>query len=69
VVVLVDHRHVACVQPAALVDRVAGCLVVVEVALHHLWPAYPQLTRFTDAQILAGGGVDDANLCVRDGDS
>ena len=65
VAVVVDVADVAGVQPAVGVDRRRGRLVVVEVALHHLRPADPELAALALADVLAGLGVDEPALGVR----
>ena len=67
VVVFVDHGDVSRVEPTVRIDRAAGCLVVVEVALHHLRAPDPQFARFADTTILAGVRINDSDLGVRDG--
>src|SRR6185437_14977201 len=58
----VDRADVACVQPTLLVDGVRGRLGIVQVALHHLRAAYPDLAGFADSSVVTRLYVDEATL-------
>ena len=60
----VGLADVAGVQPAVFVEHRAGCLRVVQVALHHLRSPYPDLAQLAGGGVPVGGHVDDAPLGV-----
>jgi hypothetical protein len=63
--VLVDDRDVAGVQPALVVEGVGGGGRVVQVALHHLRAAHPQLAALARGGVLTGARVDQPALRAR----
>ena len=69
VAVLVDEADIAGMQPAVVVDRVGGCLRVIEVPLHHLRSTHPQLADTTHVLVVAVLHVHDPTLGVRHGDT
>ena len=66
---LVEHGHVARVEPSVGVDGGGGGLGVVEVALHDHRAPDPELAALADTPVLAGLGIDDAALDVGDRDT
>ena len=66
VAVLVRVADVAGVQPAVGVDHRGGGVRPVEVALHHLRPANPELAMLAGPEIGPGREVDDPALGVGD---
>ena len=64
VAVVVGIRRVAGVQPALGVDRCGGRLGLVEIALHHLRAAHPELARLARSEFGAGCRIDDFALRV-----
>ena len=64
--VFIKVSNVAGVQPAIGIDGFGGGLVVVQVTLHDLWTAHPQLTIAADIAVVTFE-IDNAALGVRDG--
>ena len=62
---VVHHPEVACMHPAAGIDRLARRLLVVPVAQHHRVAACAKFARLAALHDLAVGRVDDLDLDVR----
>ncbi len=69
VAVLVDEADVAGMQPAVFVDRVGGCLRVVQVPLHHLRSTHPHLADAAHVLVVAVLHVHDPAFGIRHGDA
>jgi hypothetical protein len=65
----VDVAEVTGAQPAVGIDHRGRGLRVVEVALHHLRPAHPDLALFADPGVRPADRVDDPRLRVRHRDA
>src|SRR6185295_1399239 len=63
--VFICVSDVACVQPSVCVDRLRGCVRIVQVAHHDLRPSYTDLAFLVWTKWLASFEVDDLALGIR----
>ena len=62
---LVDMTDVARMEPSVSIDGEGGRFRTVEVSLHHLFTANPDLAVFTDVEVATGSRINDSALGIR----